>query len=61
MFSAKDMIPKGLKFNVVYKVTCDACKATYIGETIRHISTRISEHLSHEKIRIHIDFIKDNK
>ena len=49
MTSVKDMIPKGLKSSVVYKFTCDACKASYIGETTRHISTQISEHLSHDK------------
>ena len=49
MICAKDMIPKGLKSSVVYKYTCDACKASYIDETTRHISSRISEHLSHDK------------
>ena len=49
MSSVKDMIPKGLKSSVVYKFTCEACKASYIGETTRHISTQISEHLSHDK------------
>ena len=49
MFSTKDSISESLKSNVVYKFTCDACKASYIGETTRHISTRISEHLNTDK------------
>lgn len=49
MFSPKDMILDNLKSHVVYKFTCDACKASYIDETTRHISTRISEHLTSDK------------
>jgi hypothetical protein len=32
--------------NVVYKVTCDKCLATYIGSTIRHLHDRIHEHFN---------------
>ena len=38
-----------MKSNIVYKFTCDACKASYIGETTRHIFTKISEHLATDK------------
>ena len=38
-----------MKSNVVYKFTCDACKASYIGETTRHLSTCIHEHLVSDK------------
>ena len=30
--------------NVVYKFTCRQCNATYVGETSRHLQTRIAEH-----------------
>ena len=34
---------------VVYKFLCAGCNACYIGETSRHLSTRVSEHLSGER------------
>jgi hypothetical protein len=49
MFSTKDLIPRSLKSQVVYKFTCPGCNASYIGETNRHLSTRIKEHLSSDK------------
>ena len=48
-FSNKDVIPKELQSYVVYKFTCSCCAATYIGETSRHLSTRIKEHLESDK------------
>ena len=45
MFNVKDLIPKFLKSFVVYKFVCPGCNACYIGETTRHLSTRITEHL----------------
>ena len=32
--------------NVVYNVRCARCKKEYIGSTIRHLHTRIKEHLT---------------
>ena len=49
MLSVKDAIPFALKSNVVYKFVCGCCTATYIGETTRHISTRMREHLQSDK------------
>ena len=49
VFSTKDMIPEDLKSNVVYKFNCARCNSCYIGETTRHISTRINEHLKTDK------------
>ena len=49
VFSTKDMIPEDLKSNVVYKFNCARCNSCYIGETTRHISTRIKEHLKTDK------------
>ena len=49
LFSTKDVIPSTLRSRVVYKFTCAGCNTRYIGETIRHFSTRIAEHLSKDK------------
>lgn len=49
MFSSKDPIPRSLKSLVVYKFSCSGCNASYIGETTRHFSTRVKEHLSRDK------------
>ena len=45
VFRNKDPIPSGLSSNVVYEYKCDRCPARYIGETKRHLDTRIFEHL----------------
>ena len=45
LFSVKDAIPKGLRTRVVYKFSCASCNACYVGETSRHFSTRVREHL----------------
>ena len=45
-FPNKDKISKGVQSNVVYKFTCDQCNDhVYVGETIRHFSTRVQEHI----------------
>ena len=41
----KDRIPLGLRSRVVYKFECQCCDTLYFGETIRHLHTRISEHM----------------
>ena len=43
-FKYKDTVPKELRSNVVYKYTCPQCSGTYVGETSRHLKTRIAEH-----------------
>ena len=44
MFPYKDKIPTFVHGNVVYKYRCGICHSSYIGETSRHFSTRVSEH-----------------
>ena len=44
MFPFKDMVPKCIRSNIVYKYDCGICHSTYIGETTRHYTTRIAEH-----------------
>ena len=41
MFDVKNLIPKSLKFFIVYKFVSPGCNACYIGETTHHLSTRI--------------------
>ena len=45
LFSVKGSVPKYLRSFVVYRFTCLGCNASYIGETIRHLTTRTKEHL----------------
>ena len=40
----KSEIPKVLKSGVVYNITCSRCKSCYVGQTARHLQTRIKEH-----------------
>ena len=35
---------------VVYNITCAGCNACYIGETTRHICTRVFKHLVLDKV-----------
>ena len=45
----KDSVPRELRSRVIYKFTCACCNACYIGETLRHFSTRVREHLYSDK------------
>ena len=44
-FSAKCDLQYNLKSNVIYKYKCAGCNSCYIGETTRHLSSRIDEYL----------------
>ncbi|KYN39812.1 hypothetical protein ALC56_05799, partial [Trachymyrmex septentrionalis] len=35
------------KSNVVYKISCNNCDASYVGQTGRQLNTRIAEHRNH--------------
>ncbi|KYN18663.1 hypothetical protein ALC57_09022 [Trachymyrmex cornetzi] len=43
----KDTLPKYFNKNVVYKIFCKDCDASYVGQTGRKLTTRISEHRNH--------------
>jgi len=43
----KDTLPISARPNVVYKINCLNCDASYVGQTKRALDTRISEHRSH--------------
>ena len=42
----KDSLSDLQKANVVYKITCADCPASYVGETKRRLETRLKEHKS---------------
>ena len=42
--SNKSKTPKELEANLVYQFTCHGCEALYVGETKRHLKTRLAEH-----------------
>ena len=35
-----------LRSKVVYKIVCPGCNASYVGQTSRHLTTRLNEHLT---------------
>jgi len=43
----KDILPNTSKMNVVYKLNCVDCNASYVGQTCRLLKTRIAEHRNH--------------
>ena len=45
LFGVEESVPKYLGSFVVYRFTCSCCNASYIGETTRHPTMRIKEHL----------------
>ena len=49
MFGVKDPIPGGLRSRVVYKFALSGSNASYVGETGRHFSTRVKEHLAGDR------------
>ena len=44
-FPFKNKVPKFLRSGVVYVFKCRCCSASYVGQTTRHLHTRVSEHL----------------
>ena len=53
LFSTKDRLPLFTRSHVVYKFTCASCGACYVGETRRHLNTRIDEHFSNKGSNIY--------
>ena len=49
LIRVKESVPRSLHSCVVYRFTCSGCNSVYVGQTCRHISTRIREHLGTDK------------
>ena len=49
LFSAKDAISNLSRSPVVYKFSRAGCSACYVGQTNRHLATRVREHLTSDK------------
>jgi len=43
----KDPLPPLSHSNIVYKLRCAQCDASYVGQTRRLLKTRIDEHRNH--------------
>jgi len=43
----KDPVPHESKSNVVYRISCKDCNASYVGQTGRQLKTRIAEYKNH--------------
>ena len=41
----KTPVPHMLQNNVVYQIDCPGCKASYVGQTSRHLQQRFREHI----------------
>ena len=63
LLTAKDCVHRSLRSCVAYRFSCAGCNSVYIGETTRHLSTRVREHLytdkkslifKHLKIHLHV-------
>ena len=56
MPTLKEKVPKMLKSDVVYQITCPVCKDSYVGQTERHMVTRFKEHIQRNgPVKEHID------
>ena len=42
--SLKAPVEKAMKSGLVYKISCSRCQSCYVGQTTRHLLTRIKEH-----------------
>ena len=45
LFKFKDEVPLCVRSNLVYQFNCGMCNSKYIGETSRHYTTRVAEHM----------------
>ena len=49
LLSVKNPVPSGLHSWVIYKFSCAGCEACYVGETCRHFTTHVQEHLTTDR------------
>ena len=43
--SLKAPVEKSLQSGLVYQITCSRCQSCYVGQTVRHLLTRVKEHM----------------
>lgn len=43
----KDSLTSASAINIVYKINCNNCDASYVGQTDRKLQTRMNEHRNH--------------
>ena len=55
----KDICPYTSKSNVVYRISCGDCDASYVGQTSRRLKTRIAEYRNH--IRYNTSVITEHR
>ena len=48
-FSTEDSYKSEHLSKVVYKFVCASCNTSYVGQTCRHLATRIDEHFGKDK------------
>ena len=60
LFSVKDPVADGLRSRVVFKFVCAGCNAWYVGETCRHFSTSVREHLVSDRASHIFKHLKDS-
>ena len=51
--SLKSEVDDSLKSRVVYHIQCPSCEARYVGQTSRHLITRIKEHSTSKPVGAH--------
>ena len=49
LVSIKDFVPQLLRSSLIYIFNCEKCNSVNAGETSRHLSTRVHEHLYSDK------------
>ena len=42
--SIKTSFSRELRSKVTYKLSCNGCNSTYVGQKVRHLATRVDEH-----------------
>ena len=55
MPSLKAQVDSSLQSKVVYKIACPRCDACYVGQTVRHLTTRMKEHKRNGPVASHFN------
>ena len=44
-FNHKDRLDESMRSSIIYLFTCRECNSQYVGSTIRHLKSRVAEHM----------------